>query len=136
MVRARTGSGKTAAFSIPVIQKILNSKQTSTKQEIKALILAPSKELCHQIYTVIKDLTVKCSREVHCIDISPQVELSAQKPLLVEKPDIVIGTPLRTLQHMKAGNLNLRKSLEMLAIDEADLIFSFGYEEEIKELLR
>lgn len=121
---------------MPVIQKILNSKQTSTKQEIKSLILAPSKELCHQIYSVIKDLTIKCSREVHCIDISPQVELSAQKPLLVEKPDIVVGTPLRTLQHIKAGNLNLKQSLEILVIDEADLIFSFGYEEEIKELLR
>lgn len=136
LVRARTGSGKTAAFAIPVIQKILNSKQTATRQEIKSLILAPSKELCHQITNVIKDLTIKCSREVHCVDISAQVELSAQKPLLVEKPDIVVGTPLRTLLHVKAGNLDLRKSLEMLVIDEADLVFSFGYEDEIKELLR
>lgn len=135
LVRARTGSGKTAAFAIPVIQKILTSKQTSKKQEIKSLILAPSKELCYQIANVVKDLTNKCSREVHSVDISPQVELSAQKPLLVEKPDIVIGTPLRTLQHVKAGNLNL-KSLEILVIDEADLVFSFGYEDEIKELLR
>lgn len=63
-MRARTGSGKTAAFSIPVIQKILTLKQTSTHQESKALILAPSKELCNQIYKVIKDLTIKCSREV------------------------------------------------------------------------
>lgn len=49
LVRARTGSGKTAAFSIPVIQKILNSKQTETRQCVKALILAPSKELCTQV---------------------------------------------------------------------------------------
>lgn len=49
LVRARTGSGKTAAFSIPVIQKILNSKQTDNQQCIKALILAPSKELCNQV---------------------------------------------------------------------------------------
>lgn len=135
-MRARTGSGKTAAFSIPVIQKILNSKQTATKQEIKALILAPSKELCKQIHNVIKDLTIKCSREVRCIDIAPQVELNVQKPLLVEKPDIIVGTPSRILQHMKAGNLDLKQSLEMLVIDEADLVFSFGYETEIKELLK
>ena len=50
LVRARTGSGKTAAFSIPVIQKILNSKQTDNQQCIKALILAPSKELCNQVF--------------------------------------------------------------------------------------
>ncbi|VEN38034.1 unnamed protein product [Callosobruchus maculatus] len=135
LVRARTGSGKTAAFAIPVIQKILNSKQRAAEQEIKALILTPSKELCHQICTVIKDLTIKCSREVRCLDIAPQVDLSVQRPLLVEKPDIIVGTPSRTLQHIKAGNLNLKTSLEMLVVDEADLVFSFGYEDEIKKLM-
>ncbi|CAH0558745.1 unnamed protein product [Brassicogethes aeneus] len=135
LVRARTGSGKTAAFSIPVIQKILNFKETAKHQEIKALVLAPTKELCHQICSVIKDLTIKCSREVRCVDIAPQVDLSVQKPLLVEKPDIVIGTPSRTLQHLKANNLKLKKSLELLVIDEADLVFSFGYEEEVKEIM-
>lgn len=135
LVRARTGSGKTAAFSIPVIQKILNSKQVAIKQETKAIILAPSKELCTQIYKVICDLTIKCSREVRCVDISPQIELSAQKPLLIEKPDIIIGTPTRTLQHIKAGNIKVKESLETLVIDEADLVFSFGYEKEVKELL-
>lgn len=135
LLRARTGSGKTAAFAIPVIQKILNFKQSSEHQEVKALILAPSKELCNQIYKVIKDLTTKCSREVKCIDIAPQEDLNAQRPLLVEKPDIIIATPARTLQHIKAGNLNLKNSLEILVIDEADLVFSFGYENEIKDLL-
>ncbi|KAF2896811.1 hypothetical protein ILUMI_09363 [Ignelater luminosus] len=135
LVRARTGSGKTAAFAIPVIQKILNNKHTVTHQQVKALILAPSKELCHQICNVIKDLTIKCSREVRCIDVAPQVDLSVQRPLLVEKPDIVVGTPARTLQHIKAGNLNLKESLEMIVIDEADLVFSFGYEAELKQLM-
>lgn len=49
LMRARTGSGKTAAFTIPVIQKILNLKNTSTHQCIRALILSPSKELCGQV---------------------------------------------------------------------------------------
>ncbi|KAJ3665044.1 hypothetical protein Zmor_000559 [Zophobas morio] len=135
LVRARTGSGKTAAFAIPVIQKILNIKQTARHQEIKALILAPSKELCHQICGVIKDLTIKCSQEVRCVDVAPQVDLSVQKPLLVERPDIVVGTPTRVLKHVKAGYLDLKKSLELLVIDEADLVFSFGYENEVKELM-
>ncbi|XP_030762498.1 probable ATP-dependent RNA helicase DDX56 [Sitophilus oryzae] len=135
LVKARTGSGKTAAFAIPVIQKILNFKQTSMHQEIKAVILAPSKELCHQICKVVKDLTIKCSREVKCIDIAQQEDLTVQKPLLVEKPDIVITTPSKALQHLKAGNLNLKKSLEIIVIDEADLVFSFGYEDEVKQLL-
>ncbi|KAB0790076.1 hypothetical protein PPYR_15608 [Photinus pyralis] len=135
LVRARTGSGKTAAFTIPMIQKILTKKHTLTEQEIKALILAPSKELCNQICSVIKDLTIKCSRDVHFVDISPSVDLQAQKPLLVEKPDIIVGTPSRTLQHIRAGNLSLKDTLEMVVIDEADLVFSFGYEDEVKQLL-
>lgn len=122
LIRARTGSGKTAAFAIPLIQKILSNKQTQTKQEIKSLILTPSKELCKQIYDVFVDLTIKCSRDVRSIDISPQISLDAQKSLLVEMPDIVVSTPSRLLQHLKAGNLSLKNSLETLIIDEADLV--------------
>ncbi|XP_076250446.1 putative ATP-dependent RNA helicase DDX56 [Rhynchophorus ferrugineus] len=135
LVRARTGSGKTAAFSIPVIQKILTLKQTSAHQETKALILAPSKELCNQIYKVVKDLTIKCSREVRCIDIAQQDDLNVQRPLLIEKPDIIVATPTRALEHILAGNLNIKKTLEMIVIDEADLVFSFGYDKEVKQLL-
>lgn len=101
---------------------------------MKVIILAPSKELCNQITLVVKDLTIKCSREVRCLDVAPPVELAVQKPLLVEKPDIVVGTPSRILQHLKAGNLNVKESLEILVIDEADLVFSFGYEDEVKAL--
>lgn len=124
LVRARTGSGKTAAFAVPIIQKILSGKPTQTRQEVKALILAPSKELCKQIHQVVVDLTLKCSREVKAIDISPQMELSAQKPLLAEKPDIVVSTPSRLLLHLKANNINVKQSLETLVIDEADLVRS------------
>lgn len=122
LIRARTGSGKTAAFAVPLIQKILVNKRTQQKQEIKGLIITPSKELCKQIHDVIVSLTIKCSREVRVIDISPQTDLDAQKPLLNEMPDIVVSTPGRLLQHLKAGNLTLKRSLETLIIDEADLV--------------
>lgn len=56
LVRAKTGSGKTAAFAIPVIQKILNSKMNATEQVVAALILAPSKELCQQVSLGISSL--------------------------------------------------------------------------------
>ncbi|OAD59804.1 putative ATP-dependent RNA helicase DDX56 [Eufriesea mexicana] len=135
LIRARTGSGKTAAFAIPLIQKILLKKRMQNKQEIKGLIITPSKELCKQIHDVLISLTIKCSREIRIIDVSPQVDLIAQKPLLAEKPDIVIGTPSRLLRHLKANNMKLKHSLETLVIDEADLVFSFGYENEIKNVL-
>ena len=135
LIRARTGSGKTAAFAIPLIQKILLNKRAQKKQDIKGLIIAPSKELCKQTHDVIISLTIKCSREVNVVDVSPQVDLIAQKPLLNQKPDIIIGTPGRLLQHLKASNMKLKHSLETLIIDEADLVFSFGYEDEIRSLL-
>jgi len=135
LARARTGSGKTAAYAIPVIQQILLSKQTSREQCVKALVLTPTKELCNQAYANITSLCSSCSREVRCIDVSGQVALETHRPMLMEKPDIVVGTPSRILAHINAGNLNLKQSLEMLVIDEADLIFSFGYEDDVKAIL-
>ncbi|VVC93965.1 unnamed protein product [Leptidea sinapis] len=135
LMRARTGSGKTAAFAIPVIQKILHLKNTSTYQCIRALILSPSKELCGQIASVIADLTLKCSREVKCIDISASGDMHIQKSLLSDQPDIVVATPARALAHLKANSMRLKEDLSVLVVDEADLVFSFGYEDEVKELL-
>ena len=57
------------------------------------------------------------------------------RPLLADNPDIVVGTPSRVLAHIVAKNLHVKQSVEMVVIDEADLVFSFGYEDEIKELL-
>lgn len=135
LMRARTGSGKTAAFTIPVIQKILNMKNTTRHQCIRALVLSPSKELCGQIASVICDLTIKCAREVRCVDISGSGDTQTQKSMLLDKPDIVVATPSRALAHLKANNMRLKDDLAVMVVDEADLIFSFGYEDEIKELL-
>ena len=57
------------------------------------------------------------------------------RSMLIEKPDIVVSTPSRLLAHVRAGNVDVTSSLEMLVVDEADLVFSFGYEGDIKELL-
>ena len=56
-------------------------------------------------------------------------------PLLKDLPDIIVGTPGRLSQHLKEGNLNLATSLAMLIIDEADLIFSFGFESDLRQIL-
>jgi len=129
LIKARTGSGKTAAFAIPLIQKILINKRTQEKQEIKGLIIAPSKELCKQIHDVIVSLTIKCCREVRIIDLSLQTrDLDVQKLLLSEMPDIVVVTPGRLLQHLKAKNMMLKHSVDTLIIDEADLVCSYVIE--------
>ncbi|XP_053195798.1 probable ATP-dependent RNA helicase DDX56 [Scomber japonicus] len=135
LARARTGSGKTAAYAVPVIQRILNSKQTVREQDVRALILVPTKELGQQVQTMIRQLTAYCQRDVRVADISGKADLSAQRPILMEKPDVIVGTPSRVLAHLNAQNLILHSSLETLVVDEADLLFSFGFEADLKNLL-
>ncbi|GBN13041.1 putative ATP-dependent RNA helicase DDX56 [Araneus ventricosus] len=135
LARARTGSGKTGAFLIPIIQQILQQKKTNFIQETTVLILAPSKELCKQIYRNTTDLTRFCSRDVTFFDVSPQVDLISQRPLLLEKPDIVIGTPLRVLAHLQENNLCIHESLRTLVVDEADLLFSYGCGNDVNKIL-
>uniref|UniRef100_A0AAR2LB60 Probable ATP-dependent RNA helicase DDX56 n=1 Tax=Pygocentrus nattereri TaxID=42514 RepID=A0AAR2LB60_PYGNA len=135
LARARTGSGKTAAYAVPVIQRILTSKQTVREQAVRALVLVPTKELGQQVQAMIRQLTAYCARDVQVADISGKTELSAQRPILMEKPDIVVGTPSRVQVHIAAQNLVLHSSLEMLVIDEADLLFSFGFETDLKNLV-
>ncbi|KAM8828227.1 putative ATP-dependent RNA helicase DDX56 isoform 1-T4 [Spinachia spinachia] len=135
LARARTGSGKTAAYAVPVIQRILASKQTVREQDVKALILVPTKELGQQVQAMIRQLTAFCSRDVRVADVTGKTDLSAQRPVLMEKPDVVVGTPSRVLAHLAAQNLVLHSSLEMLVVDEADLLFSFGFEADLKSLL-
>ncbi|KAB5543351.1 hypothetical protein PHYPO_G00078070 [Pangasianodon hypophthalmus] len=134
LARARTGSGKTAAYAVPLIQRILTSKQTVREQAVRALVLVPTKELGQQVQAMIRQLTAYCARDVRVADISGKAELSAQRPILMEKPDVVVGTPSRVQAHIKAQNLALH-ALEMLVIDEADLVFSFGFEADLKNLI-
>ncbi|XP_071322677.1 probable ATP-dependent RNA helicase DDX56 [Trachinotus anak] len=135
LARARTGSGKTAAYAVPVIQRILASKQSVREQDVRALVLVPTKELGQQVQTMMRQLTAYCSRDVRVADISGKADLSAQRPILMEKPDVVVGTPSRVLAHLNAQNLVLHSSLETLVVDEADLLFSFGFEADLKNLL-
>ncbi|XP_040914847.1 probable ATP-dependent RNA helicase DDX56 [Toxotes jaculatrix] len=135
LARARTGSGKTAAYAVPVIQRVLASKQSVREQDVRALILVPTKELGQQVQTMMRQLTAYCSRDVRVADICGKADLSAQRPILMEKPDVVVGTPSRVLAHLKAQNLVLQSSLETLVVDEADLLFSFGFEADLKNLL-
>uniref|UniRef100_A0A8C8DY79 RNA helicase n=1 Tax=Oryzias sinensis TaxID=183150 RepID=A0A8C8DY79_9TELE len=135
LARARTGSGKTAAYAVPIIQHILTSKQSVREQAVRVLVLVPTKELGQQVQTMMRQLTSFCSRDVRVADISSKADVSSQRPILMEKPDVVVGTPARVLAHINAHNLDLQASLEVLVVDEADLIFSFGFEADLKSLL-
>lgn len=134
LVKARTGSGKTAAFGLPLIQKILTSKTMATEQCISGLILAPSKELCQQICCAMEKMSEKCGKVLRVADLS-SLDNTAQRHVLSERPDILIGTPSKVLHQLQSDEMDL-KHLETLVIDEADLIFSFGFEKDLKTILK
>ncbi|XP_064031506.1 probable ATP-dependent RNA helicase DDX56 [Pogoniulus pusillus] len=136
LARARTGSGKTAAYSLPLLQHLLRAKAgPAVAQAVRALVLVPSKELGQQVVGSLRQLAAFCARDVRVADLCAQSDLDAQRPVLMEKPDVVVGTPGRVLAHLGARSLSLRSSLELLVLDEADLLLAFGFGDDIRALL-
>ncbi|EDV92009.1 probable ATP-dependent RNA helicase DDX56 [Drosophila grimshawi] len=138
VVRARTGSGKTAAYALPLIQKILNSKLNASEQCVSALVLAPTKELCRQSRLVVEQLAESCGKVIRVADIAGSSnDMATQRHALAERPDIVVATPSKILAHVEAGTgiVDLQQ-IETLVVDEADMIFAFGYEKDFKRLMK
>ncbi|KAF9232593.1 P-loop containing nucleoside triphosphate hydrolase protein [Melanogaster broomeanus] len=138
LARARTGSGKTAAYCIPVIQKILNAKSNLSSvdpsyQTTRALILVPTRELAEQVNTSLENLLAYCDKEVAISNVASGTASHLQRTLLAEKPDIVIATPSRALGLLQSKTLSLL-FLESLVIDEADLILSYGHDEDVRQI--
>jgi ATP-dependent RNA helicase DDX56/DBP9 len=143
LVKARTGAGKTLAYCIPVVQNLLVHQSAEREQErgnkkfspgISCVILVPSKELCDQVKKTVEPLLYYCSDSLSCLSLLPDVPKSVQIPQLQEHPSIVISTPGRLLDFLKGCTITLN-NMQMLVIDEADLLFSYGYESELRELL-
>ena len=79
LAKARTGSGKTGAYAIPLIHKILTIKKSQSKQSTYALILTPSRELCSQATRNLNELSQYCQRELNVVDISTDLPIQTQK---------------------------------------------------------
>ncbi|KAG1688314.1 hypothetical protein DVH05_003747 [Phytophthora capsici] len=135
LVRARTGSGKTAAFALPLLHKILQHKQDAPASEpaVRALVLVPTKELVEQTRRHMMDLMYYCQDTVSLLALGGQ-SMNAQQALLRDAPDVLVSTPGRLVAHLGAGNLTLKDSVQTVVIDEADLVLSFGYGEDIRTI--
>ena len=143
LAKARTGTGKSAAFALPILNGLLaikdglNSDEDLTTRQTRALVLSPTKELCNQLTLHFKELTAFCSREITVLDISTGRIDDLKAIITSETPDIIVGTPSRVLMHIQAKNLpNLKNQLKYLVIDESDLMFSFGYEQDLTQVLQ
>ena len=137
LVRARTGAGKTAAFALPLLQKILIANEADSNRVscIKSLVLAPTKELCKQIEKHTIELMYYCRETISICSLTDD-NTTMQQFRLQHKPDIIVSTPAKLVQHLKNGNLSIDLSnVKTLIIDEADLILSFGYYEDIQFII-
>lgn len=133
---AQTGTGKTAAFAIPLLDKIQRAKSSKRSQGIKCLIMVPTRELSQQIGEFIAKLA-KHTR-VNVFALYGGVEQDQQVSSLQNGIDILVATPGRMFDLIKQGHIDL-KQVETLVLDEADHMLGLGFIEDIKfvkEMLR
>jgi ATP-dependent RNA helicase DeaD len=126
IVQARTGSGKTGAFGIPIINAI-----DTTQPVTQALVLAPTRELANQITGEITALGKHLG--VRCLPIYGGVAYGPQNEGLERGAHVVVGTPGRILDHLGAGRMKLGE-VRVVVFDEADELLSLGFWPDMKEI--
>ncbi|KAI3402581.2 DRS1 [Candida oxycetoniae] len=127
---AQTGSGKTAAYLIPIIERLLYKNSTSTK----AIILTPTRELAIQVH----DVGTKLAQFVNNLNFGLAVgglNLRQQEQQLKSRPDVVIATPGRLIDHIRNSPSFSVEDVQILVIDEADRMLEEGFQEELTEIL-
>jgi ATP-dependent RNA helicase RhlE len=126
---AQTGTGKTAAFALPILHRLMQGERGI----VRALIVAPTRELAEQINEAI-NLLGKQTR-LKSITIYGGVPINPQLVKLKQGVDIVVACPGRLLDHIGQGTINLSR-LEVLVLDEADQMFDMGFLPDIRKILK
>jgi len=130
---AQTGTGKTAAFAIPVIHVLQQRKSNTRRDGVKCLVMAPTHELALQIDEVFKSLGKHTRIESYCI--YGGVDQNPQKEQLDKGVDVLIATPGRLFDLVSQGILSLRR-VEILVLDEADHMLDLGFIKDIRDLMK
>ncbi|KAL9702065.1 hypothetical protein quinque_005583 [Culex quinquefasciatus] len=130
---AATGTGKTAAYMLPTLERLLY-KPSAAQAVTRVLVLVPTRELGAQVYQVTKQLTQYTSIEVG-IAIGG-LDVKAQEAVLRTNPDIVIATPGRLIDHIKNTPSFSLDSIEVLILDEADRMLDEYFAEQMKEIIQ
>jgi ATP-dependent RNA helicase RhlE len=125
---AETGTGKTAAFLLPILQRLGERQRPGTR----VLVLAPTRELASQIEESYKQLAPKGSPR--CVQVIGGTGFGAQTQALKQGVGVVVATPGRLLDHVERGNVDLSQ-VEVLVLDEADRMLDMGFWPSIRRLL-
>jgi ATP-dependent RNA helicase DDX27 len=131
---AVTGSGKTAAFLIPILER-LNYREKN-KAAVRVLVICPTRELAVQCYQVGTQLVEKGGMNIKLCEIVGGMSLAKQAQELRSLPDILIATPGRLIDHLNNTPSFTLSALDILVLDEADRMLEVGFEDELNEIIR
>jgi ATP-dependent RNA helicase RhlE len=126
---AQTGTGKTAAFALPILQRL----EAGPRGRVRALIVAPTRELAEQIHQTFCDLGRQT--RLRSAAIYGGVSMGPQLQALRAGVEIVVACPGRLLDHIGQGTIDL-KQVEVLVLDEADRMFDMGFLPDVRRILR
>ena len=132
-VTAQTGTGKTAAFALPILQRMLDKPKDTVAQRPRALILTPTRELAEQIADAVTAYAQFLPISVTAL--YGGVKMGGQANKLTAGVDIVISTPGRLLEHMALANVIL-SDVEFVVLDEADRMLDMGFITDVQNLLQ
>ena len=129
---AQTGTGKTAAFSLPILDKMNTAKVVGEKRKIRTLIITPTRELAVQVAENIKVYGANLHFKTETI--FGGANINVQKSKLRRGIDIVVATPGRLLDHLQHQTINL-KNVETFVIDEADRMLDMGFIKDLEKII-
>ncbi|KAI3922627.1 hypothetical protein MKX01_006316 [Papaver californicum] len=129
---AITGSGKTAAFTLPVLERLLFRPKRI--HAIRVLVLTPTRELAVQVHSMIEKLAQ--FTDIRCCLVVGGLSTKVQEAALRSMPDIVVATPGRMIDHLRNSMSVGLEDLAVLILDEADRLLELGFSAEISELVR
>jgi len=129
---AQTGTGKTAGFTLPVLQRLQNKHAEGHKRHPKVLVLTPTRELAAQVHESVRDYGQYLP--FRSAVIFGGVSINPQKQKLIKGVDIVVATPGRLLDHVQQRSIDLSR-VEILILDEADRMLDMGFIRDIRKIL-
>ncbi len=135
MGAAQTGTGKTAAFSLPLLQRMLAHENTSTspaRHPVRALVLLPTRELADQVAQSVKDYAKYT--QLRCAVVFGGIDMKPQTAELKRGVEILVATPGRLLDHIEAKNAVLNQ-VEYVVLDEADRMLDIGFLPDLQRIL-
>lgn len=130
---AITGSGKTAAFVLPFLERLVYRPMDTAA--IRVLIVTPTRELATQIYDVLTKLA-QFTDITSCIICGGKKDLKSQEATLRNRPDVVVCTPGRIIDHLRNSHSVNIDDLDVLVLDEVDRLLDLGFQEEVEELVK